>query len=640
MQDIPLEAHIGALRGRFDKAVLAHSRLTGQREAAERRAAELCDEVSLAKARLSLAEEIQHVLKTLQARAHERSLGAFEKLLTAIVRDVLKEKGDVRLMLSMRGNAPALDVRIDNAGNLEDALEGNGGAVANVLSAGLRFAALSRTGNRRLMVLDEPDCWITPERVPAFVGVIADVSRAIAVQTFFISHHDSSYFDGRVNLVRFSRDAAGRVRAEALAPTMAQWEDDEQEGIRSIELVNFRAHEHTVVPCFPGATAFIGDNDLGKSTAIVASFRAVAYGESDDTMVRHGADEARIVLRLERNRRVVWTRNPRRNPVVLYQLFEGDTLVAEGRPSTRNSAPDWVTDELGIARVDDLDVQLGNQKSPVFLLDQSSSRRAQILSVGRESGHLAALMARYDDIRRADRDRVRNGEIELKRVNYAVNCAKKLDETSALLATARPALVALESVAERRARLVALATRLQVALDATQRYEHEVAALQHLPDVPELVPTASLERLVARLQTNQQRAALNPVWHAPSVPDLFEADRLRVLSERLAASTRRVAVLQRLPEGVPTMPTLHELEGLRRCGERVARARQSCLAHEAAFKETQRALAQAHDELEALKQQLGGHCPLCGSTLPEEGVEHVHAPSEAHALAGAHDVVH
>jgi DNA repair exonuclease SbcCD ATPase subunit len=225
-------------------------------------------------------------------------------------------------------------------------------------------------------------------------------------------------------------------------------------------------------------------------------------------------------------------------------------------------------------------------------------------------------------------------------VSYAVNCAKKLDETSTLLAAARPALVALESVAERRARLAALTARLQATLQATQRYEHEIAALQGLPSAPELVPTASLERLVARLQASQQRAALNPVWHAPSAPTLFEADRLRVFIERLTASARRVAVLQHLPESMPAVPTLHELEGLRRCGERVARARQSCLTHEAAFNETQRALAQAHEELEALKQQLGGHCPLCGSTLPEEGVEHVHAPAEAHALAGAHDAVH
>lgn len=635
------ESMVGALRARFDKAMLAHSRLTGQREAAERRAAELTDEVSQAKARLSLAEEVQHVLRTLQSRAHERSLGAFEKLLTAIVRDVLKEKGDVRLMLAMRGNAPALDVRIDNNGSLEDALDGNGGAVANVLSAGLRFAALSRTGNRRLMVLDEPDCWITPERVPAFVSVIAQVSRAIGVQTFFISHHDSAYFDGRVNVVKFARDASGRVCAEALAPVMNQWESDEQEGIRSIELVNFRAHEHTVVPCFPGATAFIGDNDLGKSTAIVASFRAVAYGESDDSMLRHGAEESRIVMHLERGRRVVWTRNPKRNPVVLYQLFDGATLLAEGRPSTRNSAPDWVAAELGIARVDDLDVQLGNQKTPVFLLDQPSSRRAQILSVGRESGHLSALMARYDEVRRADRDRARNGEIELKRVAYAVSCARKLDATTGLLEAARPALATLEAVAERSARLANLTNRLTVASQAVARHEAEIAALARLPSAPELSDTAGLERLIARIRASAARAGVRPQWHAAAAPELFDETRLAALLERIAGAARRAALLEKVPPALPASPALHELEALKRCGERVARAQQGCVQQQAALAQAQRDMELAHRELEALKEQLGGQCPLCGSPLPEDGAEHAHVPgADAPALAEPNIAVH
>jgi DNA repair exonuclease SbcCD ATPase subunit len=627
------QSQVAGLRTRFEKATLLHSRLTGQREAAERRCAELTQSVAQAKARLALAEEVQHIFRTLQNRAHERSLGAFERLLSAIVRDVLEEKGDVRLVLSTRGNTPALDIRIENAGHLEDALDGNGGAVANVLSAGLRFAALSRTGNRRLMVLDEPDCWITPERVPSFVSVIAQVSHSIGVQTFFISHHDAAYFEDKVNLVRFSRDAAGRVRAEAMMPVVDNWADDEQEGIRSIELVNFRAHEHTVVPCFPGATAFIGDNDLGKSTAIVSSFRAVAYGESDDSMVRHGAEEARIVMHLERKRRLVWTRNPKRNPVVMYQLFDGDELVAEGRPSTRNSAPDWVVAELGISRVDDLDVQLGNQKAPVFLLDQSSSRRAQILSVGRESGHLSALMTRYEELRRGDRERVRNGEIELHRVTYAVTCAKKLDTTVALLEQARPLLAALESVAEGSDRLRALVERLSSGEAVVARLEAESRALAELPETPALSDVAPLARLIERLAVGEAAVARHGAQsrvlaELPALPVLVDTVPLARLIERLAQGEQRVALLSRLPEPIEKLPELHDLEALRRCGEKISKAQQTFAVSQKQLNEVEQECRQAAEELEALKDELGGQCPLCGSVFPEEGIEHVHTHGE------------
>lgn len=625
------ENQVAALRTRFEKATLVHSRLTGQREAAERRCTELTQSVAQAKARLSLAEEVQHVFRTLQNRAHERSLGAFERLLSAIVRDVLEEKGDVRLVLSTRGNTPALDIRIENAGHLEDALDGNGGAVANVLSAGLRFAALSRTGNRRLMVLDEPDCWITPERVPSFVSVIAQVSHSIGVQSFFISHHDAAYFEDKVNVVRFSRDATGRVRAETMLPIVDNWADDEQEGIRSIELVNFRAHEHTVVPCLPGATAFIGDNDLGKSTAIVSSFRAVAYGESDDSMVRHGADECRVVLHLERGRRLVWTRNPKRNPVVLYQLYEGDTLVAEGRPSTRNTAPDWVVAELGISRVDDLDVQLGNQKAPVFLLDQSSSRRAQILSVGRESGHLSALMARYEEVRRGDRERVRSGEMELRRVTYAVNCARKLDATVELIERARPLLASLEAVAARSDRLHAMLERLAQGEAAVARHAAESQTLATLPEVPELLDTVALQRLIDRIEHGSALARIHPQWSDVTPPALFDEARMRELIERLSRGEQHAALLQALPAAVPALPTLHELEGLRRCGEVVARAQKARNDAQAQLAQVERECETAAQALEALKDELGGQCPLCGSAFPEEGVEHLHTHDGAEA---------
>src|SRR5690606_17040382 len=204
-----------------------------------------------------------------------------------ILNDVLPEEGVIRLLTQYKSNATWLDIALEKNGNLEDVVDGNGGAVTNVISAGLRFAALTRTPNRRLMVLDEPDCWLMENRVSAFARVISQVSAQTQTQTFFITHKNPAYFEGHVNLVQFYADDEGKVKASALAPVVQEWTDDETPGIRALELIDFRRHEHTLVPCYPGATAYIGPNNLGKSTAIVSSFKAVAYGESNDTMIRH-----------------------------------------------------------------------------------------------------------------------------------------------------------------------------------------------------------------------------------------------------------------------------------------------------------------------------------------------------------------
>ena len=102
--------------GRFERSRMLHAKLTGLRESCVTRSGVLTQRVADAKGRLELVEQCDAALESLQNRAHRRSVGAFEKLLTAIVRDVLPEKGEVRLNLYQERGAPALDVQIDNGG--------------------------------------------------------------------------------------------------------------------------------------------------------------------------------------------------------------------------------------------------------------------------------------------------------------------------------------------------------------------------------------------------------------------------------------------------------------------------------------------------------------------------------------------
>ncbi len=613
------------LRQRLHQLSVRAAQLDGARKADASRNDELLQEVSLAKGRLGLGEEISRIFDALQQKAHERSVGAFERLLSAILNDVLPDEGKVRLLPQFKSNATWLDIALEKNGSLEDVVDGNGGAVTNVVCAGLRFAALSRTDNRRLMILDEPDCWLKPERVPAFVRVVSQVAMQTQTQTFFITHHDPSFFEGQVNLVRFTADKDGKVLAQSLAPLVCDWEDDQQPGVRAIELVNVRRHEHTIIPCYPGATAFIGDNNLGKSTAVVTSFKAVAYGESDDTMVRHGADEARIIFYLEGNKRIEWSRSLKRSPSVMYRLVEGDKVIAEGRPKTRNQAPEWVTDVLGVARVDDLDIQVGNQKSPVFLLNDSAPRRAQILSVGRESGHLKTLMKKYDDIKAADRETVKQGELTLARLKLRLGYLAKAEPLPERLEHLAAHSEGLLRQVEQWEKLQALTTRLEQAKASCERLEREWVVLEGLPGAPALHDEAALEKLVARLAKHARIASLPDAPTMPAVPELHELATLLKLGQRIAQARKLVQVCEPVPQSLPGMPEMLDLEALNRLTTRLSGQALTAQATQRELSTLQQEESKEAEKLEVLKQELGGECPLCGAAFPEHGVEHEHA---------------
>jgi DNA repair exonuclease SbcCD ATPase subunit len=592
---------------------LTHARLVGVRESALARDAELTLKVGHAKARLALDEEVTAALERLQERAHQRAVGVFERLLSAIVSDVLPGKGDVKFELGTERGAPALDVQIDNGGAREDALGGSGGAVANVLSAGLRFAALSRTSNRKLMVLDEPDCWLKPDRVRAFIRVIAEVSEKARTQTILISHHEPSTFEGLVNIVRLVKDERGKPTTQVMEPRSgAMWLDDDEPGLRSIRLINFRAHADTTLPLFPGVTALVGDNDLGKSTLAISALRAVAYGESDDTLIAHGATEARVEVQLERGRKIEWVRRLKGSPRILYALYENGEKTHEGRPSGRRQVPTWVSEALGISRVDELDIQLGNQKVPVFLLTEKPSTRAQLLSVGRESGRLHALIDSYADLKRKDREQVREGEAEITTLRGRLANSACLPE----LATKLEALAVLASDVDtftaRQAQLAQFLARVDTIERRLATFRARAKALEVIPSVPTLAETARLGHLANTIARTAPAAALRREFPAVEVPALFDQSRfarviatiertskvesVRVLPQvmlpELKGTTRLAQIAEMIERtskvanlrrsfSTPVLPVLTDNRGLVQLGQQMSRLqkRSALLAH-------------------------------------------------------------
>lgn len=615
---------LSELQSRLDRARLLAAKLKGIREADERQLKEWSIKVGDAKARDGLGEEVARILEAMQTRAHSRSVGTFELLLTAVLQDVLPEKGNIRLELTSSNNSPNLDIFVSNDGSLEDVLEGSGGAVTNVVSAGLRFAALTRTKNRRLMVLDEPDCWIKPSRVPNFIRVIADVAKSTQTQTLLISHHDPAYFRGRVNLLELSKNNEGRVISTVCEPVVSDWESNSQPGIRSIRLINFRAHEDTTLKLFPGVTALIGDNDLGKSTALVASLKAVGYNESDDTVIRHGAKEAQIIVELENDRCIVWTRKAKGSPKVVYALYSGTEMIAEGKAPGRGTPPDWVKVELGISEVDNLDIQIGSQKNPVFLLDQTASRRASLLSVGRESGHLIQVMDAWGDIKRADKETIKEGELRVSKLTYRLSRLSALDSAAPACETLLAKYVEVEELNRKFTSLDKLLKQAELATAAVARLSLDIEALAGLPvELPVLQEVQAVQTILARIERGQPYRALVLPALQVQVPELQDTVGIARVGSRIGQLQKYRPLFEVSLPVLPQQPALSDERHLQGYVSRMAALLESA---NTAQKEQIQADAEHEAGLGAqklLQNELGGFCPLCDQKFEERGA-HAH----------------
>ena len=528
------------LRQQLQQLSLKCASLQGIRSAMLERKKSLLLKVGEAKARNDLSPEVGVAFKALQQKTHDRSVGSYEELLTYLLKDVLPQEGTVHLQTDYKGNETWLDVFVKKPGFKEkESLNANGGALNNIISTGLRYISLSKTENRKFLILDEPDCWVETNRVESFFKVISEVSASVGFQTFFISHHDRSMFEGNANIVKLRRMYADelpripedidswlyevvfedgvvkdfasledvlemegvsvrryKVVCEQMQPIVSQWEDTTTPGIRAIELINVRQHQHTVIPCGPGANALIGGNNVGKSTAILVATRAMAYGECDDTLIRHGQKEATIIFYLEDEKRIVMTRKKDRSPPIMYYLYKGDKLLKEGKPQKRNSVPDWVEKELGINRVDDMDIQLVSQKNPIFLLEESGPKRAKILSVGTEGENLTDLMKIYDGIKSEDKETVKRGEEELTKLNLALEAFKNLSSLEEIVAELVLEFDPMWSNFENLKKLTTALLKLEDVY-AKNSWTNLFGELT-LPDLtaPTIKDTASLEKLV------------------------------------------------------------------------------------------------------------------------------------------------
>lgn len=350
-------------------------------------------------------------LQNLQNALHQRNLGVFSQLLTYFVKDVLGKDKDIVFDLYTFRNLPALKIESINDGCSEDIYEGNGGSIANIVSTGLRLIVLSRLKNRKFIILDEPDCWLKPDHIPSFAKIIGELSEKLKIQTIIVSHHDWNFFKDYGRVIRLYSDGKN-LQTETLHDLNVTV-DDSINYIQSVRLRNFMSHTDTELNLHPYLTCFVGENDIGKSVLSTA-LKSVAFGESSDSYIKHHTTEAQVLISLSDSMNILWQRfkqtsesNPQK---VKYSLFRENALLFS--EYSAHECPKFIFDVLNISKIEDIDVHIGNQKQPVFLLssDVKPSDRAKILSLGKEAILVSKMMENIKSKTKANNQIIKDGE--------------------------------------------------------------------------------------------------------------------------------------------------------------------------------------------------------------------------------------
>ncbi len=433
-----------------------------------------------------------------------------------------------------------------------------------------------------------------------------------------------------------------------------------------LTLENYLAHGRTVIELGPGLTVLVGPNNSGKS-AVVEGLRCLATNPAPKHFIRHGAKLARVEAEFSDGTRVAWLRKEKSAG---YELYRPGADAPEEFWKLQGKVPQEVQDVLRLNLVQleavnrSLDVHLGNQKEPIFLLNEPPSAMAAFFASSSESAHLLGMQkALQTKVResKADERKTRGRLTELERV---LRTLTPLPDLRLRLDAARERH---EEIRKAEARLPELARtaeglrRLELSRNVLRR---RVEIQSRLTQAPQLWPAARLAealtlraRLAAgKLLAERRRQALTPLTEPPLLfpaerlakhlenqalrqgalvkvsrrrevleplrepPQLFDALRLdRWIKERRRLEARMTGLEVRAGRAANLLPPPEPVrtQGLSEAARTLRELKRQAEAMHARLGRNDEALAACEARIAARLAQIGS-CPLCGGGMDAE----------------------
>jgi exonuclease SbcC len=432
--------------------------------------------------------------------------------------------------------------------------------------------------------------------------------------------------------------------------------------IARLALTGFMAHADTVLDLAPGLNVLTGPNNTGKS-AVVEALRCLSQNPVPRHVIRHGAAEARVTVTLADGTVVTWVRRPK---YALYELTRPKAAEPEVFAKFGRTPPEEILDVLRLDPVplevgEPVDVHLGDQRQPIFLLNQPGTVVAGFFAASSEAAHLIAMQNRLTDRTRKAKNESRRQQACLDAIAADLDKLAPLPDLERRLAEADDLEAALAALGRDIPALAGVLARGRTLRRSLAALAGSGRVLDGLAAPPLLGPTAALAEAIgrrlalarARERTAGRRTVLARLAGPPALADtagLAEAvrnlGRLRLARRRgqvresalsrlagapvlaetasLAAAIRRqeavrtalaglAATAVRLA-GLAAPPDIADVRPLAELGRAIAAGRAALAAKASEVAAKVRALDLAQVRIAARLDELGA-CPLCGGRL-------------------------
>lgn len=299
------------------------------------------------------------------------------------------------------------------------------------------------------------------------------------------------------------------------------------------------SHPHTVIEPAEGLTVLTGENNTGKS-AVIAALQILARNTAGDFMMRHGQRECRILVETSEGNIVQWQR---KNKTVSY------TLNGREIHRLRNAVPEDLHELLKMPLVDvdggAFDVHFGEQKKPIFLLDDSPARRATFFASASDTIKLIEMQNRH-------RQKVRDAKLEEKRLeadkarlDQRLDALAPLETLDKKIKELETAYTDIQAGKEKLKKLANTLTQMRQTAGKAAYWEDMVKTGDALAPPPQLMPTDFLARLIRQIKaftglTQKTDEQTSTLVRLPAPPALSDTKRLADMIERIRqAETRR-----------------------------------------------------------------------------------------------------
>jgi exonuclease SbcC len=345
--------------------------------------------------------------------------------------------------------------------------------------------------------------------------------------------------------------------------------------IKKIVLENFMSHAHTVIEPAHGLTVLVGPNNCGKS-AVVEALRAVCENTKTDFMVRHGEKEAIVTIETDDGHVISWHRRKKGASYIIDGLQndrpDGDFLEKVHRLL---KLPKVKASENG----DEFDVHFGEQKSPIFLLNESGTRAATFFASSSDAERLLQMQRLHRQKAAEDKKEEQRRTTKLAGIDSRLATLSPLDEIEPELAVASDRHRQILADLAKTERLEELGMRLAHTSRRLARHNARREATQSLAAPPLLQNEEAIDRLIRRYQgalrrrdlATKQAAALANVSAPPVLADAKAMDlaleRRRVLEtrvRRLSAMGVQLSDLRQPPVAADTTALSNRIAALRR----------------------------------------------------------------------------